>query len=233
MRITSMKMSTWSTMGAARAGLTPVAWPLEHLDLHVLQLAAVRGLRDVAVLGVAEPDEHLVELLVLAGHAHEVDVRVLTVHEIQVHAVPAYGQAADEAHGDALQARRVDEVHGLGHEAVGAARRHGARRARRLQHGALGAARRAAQVLHGAQHRVQHGPRQIHARPALLADSSSRPLASSSRTARRAVGWSRPSTRWASGTVMQGVRKSSLARTKAWPLTWLWNQACWRVSART
>ena len=92
----------------------------------------------------------------------------------------------------ALVARRVDGVHGLGHEAVGAAQRLLLRlRGLGLDHRAgLGRARAAAQVLQRVQHGVQDVPRQVHARPALLAplDEQAARLELAHRAPRRRVG---------------------------------------------
>ena len=165
---------------------------LERLVLDVLQLPGVGGLGDVAVLRVVERLEDVVDLLLLVGAADEVDVGVLAVHEVEVGAVAADGEAAGEAQLHALGARRVDGVHGLGHEAVGAA--HGLRlRLRRLglDHRArLGRARPAAQVLQRVQHGVEHVPREVDARPALLRplrEQAAR-LELADRAARRGVG---------------------------------------------
>ncbi len=131
------------------------------------------------------------DLLLLVAEADEVDVGVLAVHEVEVGAVAAHGEAAGEPELHALVAGRVDGVHGLGHEPVGAAQR--LRRLRRLGLDHRAGVRRAgaaAQVLERMQHGVEHMPRQVHARPALLAPlrQQAARLELPDRAARRRVG---------------------------------------------
>ncbi len=151
----------------------------------------VGGLRDVAVLGVVEALEDRVDLLLLVGDPDEVDVGVLAVHEVEIGAVAAHGEAAGETQLDSLGAGRIDGVHGLGHEPVGAARRLLRLRGLGLDHRAgLRRAGALAQVLERVQHGVQDVPRQVHARPVLLGplDEQAARLELAHRASRRRVG---------------------------------------------
>ena len=110
----------------------------ERFVLDELQLQSSRRLAHVDVLGVAETGEDTVERFPLAGEADQIDVRVLAVHEPEIDAVAAYGQATCEPHVHAGAARYVDHRHGLGHEAIGKAARRPVPAEPRLQRLALG-----------------------------------------------------------------------------------------------
>ena len=166
------------------------AGALQHLGLDVLELAGARRLRHHPVLGVAEPREDLVQLPVLDRQAHEVDVRVLAVHEAEVGAVAAHREAAHEAHLDAVAARLVDERHGLGHVALGRLLGRLLHVGRRLERRAPGLSLgRQAQVLERGLDGVEDGPRDVGARPAARGQLLEHPplLQLADRLARRRV----------------------------------------------
>ena len=90
----------------------------------------------------------------------------------------------------------------------------------------------APQVLERVQDGVEDRPRQVHARPALLAvllQQAGR-LELAHRAARGGVGDAEHLLRL--GTVMHGVRKSSSASSSAWPLTQGAERACCPMRAR-
>ena len=99
-------MSTWSTSGASRgvrrrrapdpSSRAPDRACREGLGLDVLELLRLGRLGDVAVLGVGESDEDLVEVAILRREPDDVDVGVLAIHEVEVVAVAPHGKAADE-----------------------------------------------------------------------------------------------------------------------------------------